>query len=187
MPRSTKERRPVTKTVDGNVAPRVDVNVTSRVAALESSMTKVLEGINMLAANFKEMRDHQNTLPMAQKPERILEAANLAVGRAAAANRGTIQTRARASNALNPRGALTRTFAINDVVRLAETSDLYARIKTGLAAQEHPVIIDEPPLGVVLRPLQITHAGSQKYRVHFDGIGEDGCLEEELELVKSAV
>ena len=174
----TKEERAAAKAAKASA----QAAITVRVDALESNVAKVLEGVNMLAENFKELRDNTKKLPMAQKPEKVLEAANMTAGKAAART-GNLQSRSRVANVMNPRGALRFAFDKGDVIRLSEESPLYHRIRDHSNER-----MDAPPLGVVLRPLQVDkRSGEQKYRVHFEGIGEDGCLEPEMELVKSAV
>lgn len=117
-------------------------------------------------------------IPKAENPEDSVRAV---LGRVHAVDE--MAGSSRTIDLLNPRAHLEG-FLNDDVVKLKEGSEVARRIKASGSFKGDP---DAPIVGTVLSFLYTTKKGQKKYRVQFPGAGKNGCLESELELVRSAV
>lgn len=130
-----------------------------RVAQLENRISE-------LTALVQDLQANQHKLPMAKDTESII---------AEALKDGT----ARRTRDLQHPQWQDAGFQKGDVVRYREGSPKYNSVVAWAEKVKLPL-----PMGVVKNYMYTTKAGQRKYKVDFPKWGQDGCTEDELELVR---
>lgn len=142
-------------------------DLASAIGTLAKSVEDVHSRIDVVE---KTPRARPATLPLAPTPNQLISEMRAGESRS---RRNTIDP-------LDPRGTQGG-FRPDDVVEL-EDQDKLARLITAQKATR-----DEPVLGVVLGLMYRRRKDQKrKYKVNFPGIGDDGCMEDEIKLVQAA-
>lgn len=159
----------------GDLKARVE-RLESGIADIQTQNVAVLDALKGLGEAFQQMRETQGKLPRAKDPDKELsEFTGL--------RDSELAQHSRTVDLQNPRAGLTG-LQPQDIVLLKKESDLYQRLEAGFNKRNEP--LPEAIYGVVRKFMYIKRNGQRKYLVHFQGIGADGCLEGEIELVKPA-
>ena len=142
-------------------------DLASAIGTLAKSVEDVHSRIDVVE---KTPRARPATLPLAPTPHQLI----------AEMRAGESRSRRNTIDPLDPRGTQGG-FRPDDVGEL-EDQDKLARLITAQKATR-----DEPVLGVVLGLMYRRRKDQKrKYKVNFPGIGDDGCMEDEIKLVQAA-
>jgi hypothetical protein len=142
------------------------------------------DGFEQSMAEGAEKRNAPPTLPRAVKSEDRLAEVR-AIGKQAQLNGDTVTAR-RTTDLTNPDAHRTG-FQEGDYVMLKEDTEKYNAINAGPMAPQMPSITTDGKLyGFIEAFLGTRRNGLRKYKVFIDGIGRDGYLESDLELVQNA-
>lgn len=160
-----------------------------QIDGIASQQSAILDALKGLGESFQTMKEQQSKLPMAEDPEKQLQRfRSSAAQEAAEGGAGSIAGRSRQVDLMNPRAGLTG-FQPRDIVKLLPDSAIHKRIISDFERQHREndsVEVPSEVYGVVRKFMYVKKHGGRKYRVQFEGIGEEGCLEGELELARSA-
>ena len=173
-----------TKTARRRPAP-VAAALQARVEQMEAAQAEILNAVKGLGEAFIAMRAEAHTLPMAVDPEKQIKDYRATAAQEAAQRPNALASSSRTVDLLNPRAGITG-FQRSDVVRLKDCS-LRDKIMASYRKrheQDPSTIIPDEIYGVVRKFMYVTKRDHRKYRVQFEGIGADGCMEEELELAR---
>jgi hypothetical protein len=132
-------------------------------ASPEGDLAEIKNQISELTSIVQALADprRERMLPLASTPESLIKKAQ---------ERGT----ARVNTDLRFPDAGLHGPREDDVVRLREGTDVYGRYtdKNG-----------NVPDGVIRGFMYVKRNGLRKYKVHFEGVGEDGLTEDQFEVV----
>ena len=157
----------------------------ARIEAVEGLVQSLVESQKQIVEALSDLRQTvdvvgERRMPVARPVESVLREV---LGKEAGRKIGEAVSTSRTVDLLN-RGARASEFQPKDIVRLRPESSLHKRLQTWYSKQGKE--IPDQVVGMVLKFLSVTNSGVRKYRVQFEGIGKDGCLEHELEFIKAA-
>lgn len=151
-----------------------------RLDSLEASIASLVDVVTPLAEAVSGLQRSQGQLLRTSTPEKRIEEVNArTVAQQAAQSPERAASGRTTIDQNHPRAHLTGLQA-NDVVRLADDSPKKAQIRSSRQASP-----DWDGQGVILSFMHVAKDGQRKYKCQFPGIGKDGVLEGELELVSA--
>lgn len=153
-----------------------DSKKPSRLEAVESAIEAMASALGTISNQVSDLaRMNPGQLRRAESPEAMLQADP--TGKEAQRSRMV-------KDYLNPRGPLDN-FQPEDVVSVKPGSDLEKTMRTATSpggSLKYPENTDLP-LGQILTYMYTARNGHPKYKVHFKGWGQDGCTQDNLELL----
>ena len=150
--------------------PVAPLSADDRLSRMESSIASLVDGMSIIGDAVSGLQKASGKLPRTQAPERrIAEINERTIAKQAAESPNNVANGRRMVDLRQPQAHLSG-FQPDDVVRLSESCEKRDTMPDGIQ-------------GVVLSYLGTRKGGQRKYKCLFPGVGKDGFLERELELV----